>query len=104
LLKTKIIERMKERIKRVRGKARSYARYIVVGLAVLLFLSVFRASVFDQYLFGLDGIAASPSQQESLVNHLEAIDQGLAREIRGAGYVSIPGEDTLNILREGRVP
>jgi hypothetical protein len=103
LLKTKIIERMKERIRRVRGKARSYARYIVVGLAVLLFLSVFRASVFDRYLFGLDGMAASPSQQEIFLKNLETIDPGLAQQIRGAEYVSVPGEEAVSILLEGRV-
>ena len=94
---------MKESIKRVRGRARSYARYVVVGLAVLLFLSVFRASVFDKYLFSLDGLVNSPSQQESLVKHLETIDPGLAQQIIGAEYVNVPGEEAVNILRGGQV-
>ena len=94
---------MKSRIKRVSHKARSYARYIVVGLAALLFLSVFRASIFDQYLFDMEGIAHSTSQQENLLRHVETIDPSLVGLLRGADYYKVPGEETVNILRSGRV-
>jgi Kef-type K+ transport system membrane component KefB len=94
---------MKARIKRVRHKARSYARYVVIGLAVLLFLSVFRASIFDQYLFSIERISDSPSQQENFARHLETIEPSLAALVRGADYYKVPGEETVNILREGRV-
>lgn len=94
---------MKARIKRVQHKARSYAKYIVVGLAVLLFLSVFRASVFDRYLFSLEGIADNPVQQENFAKHLEGIDPALAQYVRGAQYANVPGDETVNILRDGKI-
>jgi Kef-type K+ transport system membrane component KefB len=92
---------MKSRIKRVRHKARSYAGYLVVGLAALLFLSVFRASIFDQYLFNMEGIADNPFQQENFARHLEAIDPALASLVRGADYVIVPGDDAVDIIRGG---
>ena len=94
---------MKARIKRVQHKARSYAGYLVIGLAALLFLSVFRASVFDQYLFSMEGIANNPFQQENFVRHLETIDPSLAVLVQGAVFYKAPGEETVNILRAGRV-
>ena len=94
---------MKSRIKRVRHKARSYAGYLVVGLAALLFLSVFRASVFDQYLFTMEGITNTPSQQENFARHLETIDPSLARLVRGAEYAIVPGGESVNIMQEGGV-
>jgi len=94
---------MKARIKRASHKARSYAGYIIVGLAVLLFLSVFRASVFDEYLFSMEAIAHNPSQQENFARHLETIDPSLAQLVRGAEYVTVPGDESVNIMREGMV-
>ncbi|MFZ2455095.1 MAG: cation:proton antiporter [Candidatus Altiarchaeia archaeon] len=92
---------MKEKIKRVQHKARSYARYVLVGLVVLLFLSVFRASIFDQYLFRLDGVADDSTHPEAFMARLESLNHSLAESVKGAIYVNVPGEKAVSVIKGG---
>ncbi|MBN2251374.1 MAG: cation:proton antiporter [Candidatus Altiarchaeota archaeon] len=94
---------MRKKLKKIRGTARSYAKYIIVGLAVLLFFSVIRASVFDQYLFGFDGISKDVKQQERLINHVRATDARLANLLEGASFIRESPEDIRIIKDEKEV-
>ncbi len=40
--------RVKKTLKKIRGSAESYAKFIILGLVILLFLSVIRASLFSE--------------------------------------------------------
>ena len=92
---------MRKRLNKVKVKAKSYGRYILVGMAVLLFLSVFRASVFDRYLFDYSAIPGDVKQQDILVSHLEGAYPALAELLRGAEYVREPGEEIVAIVKGG---
>jgi len=94
---------MRTRIKHVSRKARSYAKYIIAGLAVLLFLSVFRASVFDKYLFSYEEIAFDSAQQGNFIKHLEEINPSLAAVVRGAGFSSAAKDKRIDIIKDGVV-
>lgn len=96
--------RKREKIKQVSGrvsrKARSYAKYFIVFMAFLLFLSVFRASIFDRYLFSWSDLTHDLEDQNNLVNRLRQINPEIADLFVGAEYREI-SEDVVDVYRDG---